>query len=54
MIQYFIIGGFVGLVLGYIMAALLAFSNKDLENENLLDYCTKLEDELDEKNSLIK
>lgn len=52
-IGWFIAGGFFGLVLGYVMSALMNMSSRDMENENLMDYCIRLEDELEEKKKII-
>lgn len=49
---YGVIGAFVGLVVGYILAALMAASNRDIENENLRDYCNNLEEALEKQRKL--
>ena len=52
-IGWFIAVGFFGLVLCYVMSALMNMSSRDMENENLMDYCIRLEDELEEKKKII-
>lgn len=51
---YFLLGGFFGIIIGFVMSSLLTMSSKNLEEENMLAYIDQLEEEKDKLREHVK